>query len=102
MNQIFYREMSVYIIAQINIHDRETYNRYEAGFDEVFMRHKGFVTSVDEDPVVLEGEWPFTRTVLLTFRSEEQARAWFESPEYQQLAEIRRAASTANIIMVKR
>ncbi len=94
--------MSVYIIAQISIHDRETYNKYESGFDEIFMKHKGFVTSVDEDPEVLEGEWPFTRTVLLTFRSEEQARGWFESPEYQELAKYRRAASTANIVMIRR
>ena len=94
--------MSVYIIAQIDIHDRETYNRYESGFDEIFAKHKGFVTSVDEHPEVLEGDWPYTRTVLLTFRSEEQARAWFESPEYQELARFRRAASKANIVMVKR
>ncbi len=94
--------MSVYIIAQIRIHDRDTYNKYEAGFDEIFNQYKGFITSVDENPEVLEGEWPCTRTVLLTFRSEEQARAWFNSKEYQQLAEFRRAASTANIVMIRR
>ena len=94
--------MSVYIIAQIQIHDRETYNKYEAGFDQIFNKYKGFITSVDENPEVLEGEWPYTRTVLLTFRSEEQAREWFELEEYQELAKFRRAASKANIVMIRR
>lgn len=94
--------MSVYIIAQIQIRDRETYSKYEAGFDEIFGKYRGFVTCVDENPEVLEGTWPYTRTVLLTFRSEEQARAWFESEEYQQLAQYRRKASTANIVMIRR
>lgn len=94
--------MSVYIIAQISIHDREEYDIYENGFDEIFSKYKGMLMAVDEETVVLEGEWPFTRTVLMTFRSEEDARRWFESEEYQKLAVHRRNASKGNIVMVKR
>lgn len=94
--------MSVYIIAQINIHDREEYDRYEEGFDGVFEKYKGMVMTVDEDPVVLEGEWPYRRTVLLRFPSEEEARRWFDSEEYTELKKHRLAASEGNIIMVRR
>ena len=94
--------MSVYIIAQIEIHDREEYNIYEDGFDAIFRKYGGLLMSVDEEAVVLEGEWPFTRTVLMTFRSEDDARRWFESEEYQRLAVHRRKASKGNIVMVKR
>jgi uncharacterized protein (DUF1330 family) len=94
--------MSIYIIAQITIRDRNEYSRYEDGFDDIFGKYKGLLISVDEDPVVLEGEWPYTRTVLMTFPSEQEARRWYESPEYQQLAKIRRNASKANIVMIKR
>lgn len=94
--------MSVYIIAQISIFDREEYDLYEKGFDEVFRNYKGLLMAVDEEPVVLEGEWPHTRTVLMTFPSEEEAHRWFESEEYQKLALHRRDASTGNIVMVKR
>ncbi|OQX83773.1 MAG: hypothetical protein B6D63_05675, partial [Candidatus Latescibacteria bacterium 4484_7] len=33
---------------------------------------------------------------------EKEARRWYESPEYQRLAEHRHRASTGNIVMVKR
>ncbi len=94
--------MSCYVIAQIKIHDREKYNKYESGFDEIFGKYKGIIVAVDEEPEVLEGEWPYTRTVLLRFPNEEEARRWYESPEYRKLAEHRHRASDGNIVLIKR
>lgn len=94
--------MSVYIVAQIAIEDREEYARYEAGFVEVFMKHEGRVRSVSENPELIEGSWPYTRTVLLEFPSREQAMGWYESPEYQAIVGHRLAASSANIVIVDR
>lgn len=94
--------MSCYIIAQIKVNDRDAYRKYEEGFDAIFEKYKGMVVLVDEDPVILEGEWPFTRTVVLRFPSEEEARRWYESPEYRQLAAHRLRASQANIVLVRR
>ena len=93
--------MSVYVIAEISIADRETYGRYEAGFLDIFARYQGEVLSVDEAPVVVEGEWRGTRSVLLRFPDEASMRDWYESDAYQELAQHRHAASTGNIIMVK-
>ena len=90
--------MSKYLIAQINIHDRDEYARYEAGFSEIFSRYKGKMLAVDESPESLEGEWAYTRTVLIEFPTDEDAMAWYQSPEYQKLAEHRFAASSANLI----
>ena len=72
--------MSVLIIAQIRIHDRERYEKYAEGFLGVFERYDGELLVVSEDPVVLEGEWPYTRTVVLRFPSADEARRWAESP----------------------
>ncbi len=93
--------MSVFIIAQINIHDRIGYAKYEAGFGAIFARYEGSLLSVDEDVEVLEGDWACTRTVVAEFPSESEARRWFESAEYQALAEHRKAASVGNIALVK-
>ena len=49
--------MSVYIIARFNIHDRSEYDKYSAGFLEVFEKFDGKMLSVDEDPMVLAGAW---------------------------------------------
>lgn len=93
--------MSVLIVAQIQIHDRGQYEKYQEGFLDVFARHAGELLVVSEDPVVVEGEWPYTRTVVLRFPSAEQARAWYESPEYQKIAQHRFAGATTNAVLVE-
>lgn len=93
--------MSVYLIAQINIRDREGYALYENGFMDIFARYRGKLLSVDESPETLEGEWPATRTVLIEFPSREDADAWYHSEAYQTLAQHRHAASEGNIVVVR-
>ena len=95
------REMSVYAIAQITIHDRDRYADYEAGFNAIFFAYNGTLLSVDEKPVILEGEWPCTRTVLIEFPDQEQFTAWYQSPAYQSLAKVRQQASIANLCLVE-
>ena len=93
--------MAAYLVGQIRIHDREAYGRYEAGFFEIFSKYEGEFLAVHEGPVVLEGEWPYTRTVIIRFPSVEKLRLWYDSPEYQALAEHRRIASTGNVILLE-
>ena len=47
--------MSAYIIAKIQIKDREIYAKYEEGFMPIFEKYQGELLSVDETPTVLEG-----------------------------------------------
>jgi uncharacterized protein (DUF1330 family) len=93
--------MSVYLIAQIDIHDRAEYEKYAAGFLEVFARFNGELLVVSETPEVVEGEWPYTRTVVIRFPSADDARRWYQSAEYQAIAQHRFRASKANAVMVE-
>jgi uncharacterized protein (DUF1330 family) len=86
--------MSVYIIARFKIHNRSEYDRYSAVFAEVFQRFDGKMLSVDEDPIILAGQWDDTRSVIIEFPSK-------ESDDYQAIAKHRDAGSTANSILVK-
>ncbi len=92
--------MAHYLIAQIDIKDREKYAKYEAGFLDIFLTYKGKILSVEENEHLLEGQWPFTRTVLIEFPSQEDALEWYNSKEYQVLVQHRLAASTANIVII--
>ena len=93
--------MSFYLVGQIDIVDREGYASYEGGFGEIFSRYQGTVLAVEEQPKLLEGSWPFTRTVLISFPSEQDAMAWYQSDEYQDLAQHRFNSSSANIVGLK-
>ncbi len=93
--------MSTYFVARITIHDREGYDRYLEGFDGVFARFRGEVLAVDDSPLLLEGEWSCTRTVVMRFPDQEEALRWYRSAEYQALAQHRHAAAAADIVLVE-
>jgi uncharacterized protein (DUF1330 family) len=93
--------MSTYFIARLTIHDPATYERYLERFDEVFAHFDGEVLAVDDQPVVLEGEWPCTRTVVIRFPDHEEALRWYRSASYQALARHRWDAASADIVLVE-
>lgn len=94
--------MTVYIIARFKIHDRAGYDRYENNFFDVFQQFDGTLLSVDETPTVLQGEFDFTRSVLIEFPSAEQAMQWMTSEAYQGIVNDRLEASVGNVIMVNK
>ena len=93
--------MSVYLIAQINVHDREEYKKYTKGFLAMFGGYKGEVIVADESAEVIEGEWPYQRTVIIRFDDEAEARRWYNSPEYQAAAQHRLKGATTNLLLTK-
>jgi uncharacterized protein (DUF1330 family) len=93
--------MTVYVVAQLTIHDRTPYAEYEARFMEVFGQFDGRLLAVDEQPKVLEGEWKRTRNVLGSFPDAASFHAWWDSPAYRDIARHRFAGSEATILLVK-
>jgi uncharacterized protein (DUF1330 family) len=93
--------MSAYIIALIEINDRDEYEKYREGFHEIFAKYNGELLVVEEAPTTLEGEWSYTRTVVIRFSDEEEAKRWYESDQYQALAQHRFRAAKTNLILAK-
>jgi uncharacterized protein (DUF1330 family) len=92
--------MSSYFIALIDIHDPKRYEQYLEGFDAVFEKYNGKVIAVEDHPRTLEGNWPASRTVVIKFPDDSKLRKWYESSEYQKLAEHRKEASVANVAVI--
>jgi uncharacterized protein (DUF1330 family) len=93
-------EEKAFVVVQIAINDRDKYHQYEtAGHLEIFDRFGGKLVAVDEDVDVIEGSWPFTRTVLIEFPSKEQARSWYESGEYQAVVGLRHGSASSNLVI---
>jgi len=92
--------MTVYIINNMTVHDRDQYQAYLRGFMPVFAQYGGTVLAAHDDPVPTEGEWPYQRTILLSFPSHELAERWAASPEYQQIATHRRAGTISNVLFM--
>jgi uncharacterized protein (DUF1330 family) len=93
--------MDCYFIAHITIHDRAEYKRYEEGFGLALAPFNATVLAVDDLPTILEGEFPHDRVVLVRFGSQESAKQWYFSEEYQKLAKLRWKVSEADIILAE-
>lgn len=93
--------MPVYVLAQLKFTDRPAYDRYQARFAEVFARFAGRVLAGDEHPLVVEGDWRWTKVVLLSFPDNQSFWAWHESAEYQEIARDRRTGAEALILLVQ-
>lgn len=93
--------MSCYFVAQILINDKDEYQRYLNGVDEVFSKFNGKYLSVDGNPEVLEGDWSYSRVVIIQFPNEEDLRLWYDSAEYQTLVQHRLKAAKCDTLLVK-
>jgi uncharacterized protein (DUF1330 family) len=93
--------MSVYIIAQLKFTRRELYDRYQSRFMGVFSKFKGKLLVADAHPVVLEGEWPRDKVVIMEFPDDAAAQEFQNSPEYQEISVDRKAGADAIVLTVR-
>ena len=93
--------MTVFALAQLTIHDRTAYDRYQARFMEVFRHHRGRLLAADEQPRTIEGTWPHQKLVLMSFPDEAAFHDWAESDEYQRIAQDRKAGAQAVVLLVQ-
>lgn len=93
--------MAAYIIANVEVSDRATYEEYRQQVPAVIAAHGGRFLARGGAAEVLEGETLPHRMVILEFPSMAQARAFYHSPEYQRLVAIRQRASRASLLAVE-
>jgi uncharacterized protein (DUF1330 family) len=93
--------MPAYMIALEVIHNREEFDTYRSLVHDVLDAYEAEVIVSNEDVEVLEGDWPYTKSVVIRFPSVEQAKAWYDSPEYQKIVGYRHRAATTDLILVE-
>ena len=94
-------DMSYYFIAQIKINDDVEYQKYIDKAGEIFKKYNGEYLSVDNSPVILEGKWDYTRTVLIKFKSKNDFENWYNSSEYKEILAHRLKAADCDTILTK-
>jgi uncharacterized protein (DUF1330 family) len=92
--------MSVYVLAQLSIHDRETYDRYASQFIDVLSNYTGRLLAADETPIELEGTWKQQKVVLLEFPDRDELERWRTSPGYVDIAKDRLASTTGCVLLI--
>jgi len=93
--------MNYYFIASITIKDPGVYQKYLEKVDEVFEKYNGEYLAVDESPLLLEGNWNYTKSVLIRFSSREEFERWYYSDDYQEILKYRLISADCDSILVK-
>jgi uncharacterized protein (DUF1330 family) len=93
--------MAHYFVAQIRINDPVEYDHYLDRFDEIFSKYKGEYLAIDEAPILLEGNWDYTKSVLIKFNSKQDFKDWYYSAEYQSILKHRLNASRCDTILIE-
>ncbi len=82
--------MAAYIIFTHKVTDADTLNNdYLPKAVETLGPYDPEILVVDENIEVIEGNSGDTRTVVLKFKDRDEAKKWYNSPEYQAIVNLR-------------
>ena len=93
--------MAAYVIVDITVRDPEGYEEYKKLAAPSVSAHGGRYLARGGKVEVLEGQWETSRFVLLEFADAEQARRWWDSPEYRVAKGIRHRTARTKMILVE-
>ena len=93
--------MPAYLITQAKITDPVEFKKYMKAFMAQIESFPGKTIAAVDNVQILEGQWPEGRTVIMEFPSKEKALEWYESREYQEIAQIRLRSSEGTMVLVE-
>jgi uncharacterized protein (DUF1330 family) len=92
--------MSAYVIVEFTVKDPDVYReKYSALAGKTAKEHGGEALA-NSNWEVLHGNFSFTSGALMRFPDHEAAIKWYQSPEYQQLIDIRSVAMDARFSLL--
>ncbi len=92
--------MSAYIIVRANIVNPEKFKEYLRLTPEIISRFGGRHIVRGGDMITLEGPDENRRIVIIEFSNMEQAKKFYNSPEYNKAKKIREGAAEGQMILV--
>ncbi len=93
--------MPAYMIVRVNVTDMTQYQEYMKLTPAILEQYGAKFIARGGDVLTLEGEKETGRVVLVEFPSMEQARVFYNSPEYQAAIELRKDAAEAQFIVIE-
>ena len=93
--------MAAYVIAEVEVTDSTAYEAYRKLVPATVAQYGGKFLVRGGATETKEGGWAPARLVILEFASMEQARRWYDSPEYAPALAIRKRAAKSKLIFAE-
>ena len=91
--------MAAYLIANYNVTDPEAFKSYPPATKTTLQAHGAEMVVADFDTEAVEGEAGKV-TIVVRFESKDALHDWYNSPEYQDVVNVRIDNSEGNMIFV--
>lgn len=91
--------MVAFVIARITVTDPEVFQEYMDRAPATISQFGGRHIARGAKTETLQGEENTTRNGLIQFDSMERAIAWFNSPEYQEIKQIRDRSAESHFMV---
>ena len=85
--------MTAFVVVQESIENEDVFNQYRAKAPATIEAYGGKFLARGGNLEVLEGELPHKRLVIIEFPTREDAIAWYNSSEYQEILPTRLSSS---------
>ena len=92
--------MAAYLVVRVSVTDWDRFKEYLQGTPALIAKFGGRHIARGGETVTLEGPEEKRRVVLIEFPSMEQAKKFYNSPEYQQARKLRQGAAEGEILAV--
>jgi uncharacterized protein (DUF1330 family) len=93
--------MAAYVLVQVEVTDPVRYEDYKAMVPPSIAKFGGRFLVRGGKTHTMEGDWSPRRLVVVEFPSVEQAKAWWNSPEYAAAKALRQATSQSELIIAE-
>lgn len=93
--------MAAYLFADINVTDPAKFDDYRGKVAPLVEKYGGKYLVRGGSHETVEGDWSPNRLVVIEFEDLDRAKAFYFSTEYAPVMEIRKQASTGNVLIVE-
>ncbi len=92
--------MAAYLIARVEVTNPEAYENYKKLAAEAIAKYEGRYLARAGNMETLEGDEESRRVVIVAFPTLEQAKKFYDSPEYQEAKAARKGAAKGQFVIV--
>ncbi len=93
--------MACYLVADMRISDPELFAEFAEAVPATVEKHGGRYLIRGGKFEVAQGDWTPDRVVVVEFGSMDQAKAWYDSPEFEGPRQTLARSSNSNFVFVE-
>jgi uncharacterized protein (DUF1330 family) len=93
--------MAAYVIMDVKVQDAAGYEEYRRAGSPSVPQHGGKYIVRGGRVDVLEGDSPPSRIIVIEFPTVDQAKRWYNSPEYQAALKGRLRTADSKVLIVE-